>query len=138
MICDEAHFLKSTGSLRTRALLPMIRKARRAILLTGTPAVNNAAELYPLVDALLPGLVPSEDQFLERYCEKQQFPGMGGRQVVRWKGSRKPEELHLLLTSTVMIRRLKDQVLAQLPTKRRQRVRLEVAQLKAGSVSEIS
>jgi len=124
VICDEAHFLKSTTSQRTVAILPLIKRARRAILITGTPAVNNAAELYPLIDALLPGLLPSKLDFFSRYCWQKQVLGFRRQQVAVWHGSMRPEELHQLLLQTVMIRRLKSEVLTELPAKRRQRVQL--------------
>mmetsp|Transcript_175437 Transcript_175437/g.557145 ORF Transcript_175437/g.557145 Transcript_175437/m.557145 type:complete len:1037 (+) Transcript_175437:290-3400(+) len=137
VICDEAHFLKSTKSQRTRALVPVIQRATRAILLTGTPAVNNAAEVYPLLDALVPGLVPSEEQFLQRYCIPEKVRGWRGRMVTQWRGSARPDELHRLLLGTVMIRRLKAQVLTQLPAKRRQRLHLERKALDAAKMAEI-
>eukprot|EP00928_Gymnodinium_smaydae_P085519 TRINITY_DN68_c2_g2_i1.p1 TRINITY_DN68_c2_g2~~TRINITY_DN68_c2_g2_i1.p1 ORF type:complete len:773 (+),score=172.47 TRINITY_DN68_c2_g2_i1:254-2572(+) len=131
VVCDEAHFLKSPESQRTKAIAPLIRLARRSILLTGTPAVNNAAELHTAIDCLLPGLVPSWNEFVERYCNPREvfIAGRRGRPITKWEGSRRPEELHLLLRSTVMIRRLKADVLAELPSKRRQRVRLDPDQL---------
>jgi len=45
-------------------------------------------------------------------------------------GARNAAELHHLLTSTVMVRRLKRDVLAQLPEKRRQRIPIEVSDVK--------
>lgn len=138
VICDEAHFLKSTDSQRTQAVLPLLQRARRTILLTGTPAVNNAAELYPLVDALLPGLVPSKAAFFDRYCLQHQIVGPGGRRTVVWRGSARPDELHRMLLRTVMIRRLKAQVLLQLPRKLRQRVRLDEAKLCKRAMAEMA
>lgn len=98
-------------------------------MLTGTPAVNNAAELFPLLDGLLPGLLPSRHDFCARYCQEQPVLDGRGRQAVAWKGSIRPHELHRILVKTVMIRRLKSQVLFQLPEKFRQRVQLDPSKL---------
>eukprot|EP00929_Paragymnodinium_shiwhaense_P037317 TRINITY_DN19900_c0_g1_i1.p1 TRINITY_DN19900_c0_g1~~TRINITY_DN19900_c0_g1_i1.p1 ORF type:complete len:813 (-),score=160.77 TRINITY_DN19900_c0_g1_i1:92-2530(-) len=137
IICDEAHFLKSAGAKRSQAVCPLVAGARRAILLTGTPAVNNAAELFTIVDSLLPGLIPSQDAFNKRYAEECKVPTRG-RQIVIYKGSKRPEELHRLLRSTVMVRRLKADVLDQLPSKRRQRVRLNADQLDQSMMKEFA
>lgn len=49
VVCDESHFLKSAKAQRTKATTPIIRNARRAVLLTGTPALSKPAELYTQV-----------------------------------------------------------------------------------------
>jgi len=124
VICDEAHYLKSPGSQRSRTICPMLRRARRCLLISGTPALGRAAELFSPLDTLLPGLLPSHETFLRRYCEPKVFKA-GRRQVTQWMGCRKGLELKALLESTVMIRRAKDDVLTQLPDKRRQRIILD-------------
>jgi len=58
VICDESHYIKSPASRRAQAMLPLLHKARRCILLSGTPAMGKAAELHSPLDALLPGLLP--------------------------------------------------------------------------------
>jgi len=91
---------------------------------SGTPALGHAAELFTPLSALLPGLMPPFEDFCERYCEKK-ILRIGRKQVTQWVGSRLGYELKAFLESTVMIRRYKADVLAQLPAKRRQRVILE-------------
>eukprot|EP00933_Yihiella_yeosuensis_P064606 TRINITY_DN6804_c0_g1_i1.p1 TRINITY_DN6804_c0_g1~~TRINITY_DN6804_c0_g1_i1.p1 ORF type:complete len:694 (-),score=168.26 TRINITY_DN6804_c0_g1_i1:152-2233(-) len=125
IIADEAHFLKNTTSQRSQALVPVLQKARRCALLSGTPALAKATELYNTLDALLPGLLPHSRVFNERYCESKMVYTGGRRPTKQWVGSRLGWELGALLESTVMIRRYKKDVLAQLPAKRRQRVMLD-------------
>ena len=122
VICDESHYLKSMQTARTKALMPILSKARRAILLSGTPALNRAEELYPQLSSLLPSC-PSLGQFRERYCVKQ-IMRFGGKMVEKWGGCARKEELHSLL-SICMLRRTKKEVMEQLPEKRRHRVTLE-------------
>jgi len=137
IVCDEAHYLKSPSTQRSGAVSPLLQKARRCILLSGTPALGRAAELYVPMSSLLPGLLPSFDNFCERYCEQQSVHTGSRRPINRWVGSRLRSELNALLSSTVMVRRLKRDVLSQLPAKRRQRVVLEADRLDAAVAREL-
>lgn len=120
VICDESHLLKSWHAQRTCQILPLLQNARRAVLISGSPALNNAFELYPQLTALLPSFVPGPSDFGERYCCVDSFQGQE-----RFTGSVRPSELRQLL-STVMLRRGKAEVLSQLPPKRRRSVPLEL------------
>jgi len=136
-IIDEAHYIKSAGAKRTEAVLDIAKKAKRCILLTGTPAVNRAEDLFTQVQALLPQHVPrNKTQFCTRYCEKKEMKGYG-RSFVKWDGARNKMELYTLLTSTIMIRRLKKDVLTQLPAKRRQRIFLAASKMNAERMAEL-
>ncbi|CAJ1387731.1 unnamed protein product [Effrenium voratum] len=136
VICDEAHYLKSPSSQRSQALRPLLQKARRVALLTGTPALAKAAEIYALLHCLLPGLLPeSHREFCERYCNEKKIQ-IGRRQVQQWEGSRLEDELHAVL-DMVMVRRFKTQVLSQLPAKRRQRVLLDKLSNDQGALKEL-
>ena len=44
IICDEAHQLKNKDSQRSKLLIPLIQKTKRALLLTGTPAISRPVE----------------------------------------------------------------------------------------------
>ena len=54
IIADECHYLKNGKALRTKAILPMLIKAKRAILLSGTPALSRPSELFWQLHALDP------------------------------------------------------------------------------------
>jgi len=123
VIVDESQNIKEASSQRTKVVVGICKAARRVLLLSGTPAVNRAAELYTQLEALLPAEMPSFAQFAERFCFKQ-TQNFGGRRQIKWIGVQRSTELHCLL-STVMKRRLKSQVLQQLPEKRRMRVPLD-------------
>ena len=45
VIVDESHYMKSRNATRSRILLPVVQKAKRAILLTGTPALGRPEEV---------------------------------------------------------------------------------------------
>lgn len=51
LICDECHFIKDPSAQRTKATVPLVKEARRAILLSGTPALNKPKELFQQVGA---------------------------------------------------------------------------------------
>jgi SWI/SNF-related matrix-associated actin-dependent regulator 1 of chromatin subfamily A len=115
LIIDEAHYLRNPKAQRTQKILgfrdpatlkfrvhPI--KARRKIYLTGTPIVNRPKELWPLVHSLDPNTFDSAWVFTRRYCEDKS----------------KLEELQKKLRTSVMVRRLKEDVLKELPPKVRQ------------------
>jgi len=135
VICDEAHFLKTPSSQRSKALRPILQETRRCALLTGTPALAKASELYPLLDCLLPGVLPSHNEFCKRYCNEKTLR-LGKRHVKQWEGCRLGDELYAVLDA-VMVRRFKKEVLSQLPAKRRQRVVLDRLSNEQGVLKEL-
>ncbi|OXB67712.1 hypothetical protein ASZ78_002794 [Callipepla squamata] len=44
VVIDESHYMKSRNATRSKILLPIVQKAIRAILLTGTPALGRPEE----------------------------------------------------------------------------------------------
>lgn len=101
-------------------MLPLLKLATRRILLTGTPALSRPSELWPQLDALGFGIFPSFKQFGARYCAAWQGPwGMD------YTGSSNLAELHTVLHECVMIRRLKANVLTELPDKQRNVIYLD-------------
>jgi len=121
VILDECHYIKTKDSLRTNAVLKMVEKAKHVIALSGTPLLNRPVELYNPVNAVSPHLFPSFFDFAKRYCGA--FKGKYGWD---YTGCTNTEELHKTLTSTCMIRRLKKDVMPELPPKVRTVVPLEL------------
>lgn len=130
LIADEAHYLKNPKAQRTKAVfgeratekekrnggadVPGIT-AKKRILLTGTPIANRPVELFPLISYLDPITWSNFFKFALRYCAAQQN-GHGWD----FSGSSHLDELQDRLRSTIMVRRLKKDVLTELPPKRRQ------------------
>ncbi|KAL9967490.1 hypothetical protein ACROYT_G025722 [Oculina patagonica] len=125
IIADECHFIKNYKASRTQAALPLLKAATRVILLSGTPALSRPLELYTQICAIQPGLFPTFHQFGIRYCAGQQ-----NRFGWDFSGASNMQELQLLLEEKLMIRRLKKDVLSQLPSKRRQMVMLDPSLIK--------
>ncbi|KAK9968980.1 hypothetical protein ABG768_027197 [Culter alburnus] len=114
IIMDESHFLKNMKTVRCRAALPLLKAAKRVILLSGTPAMSRPAELYTQILAVRPSLFPRFHDFGTRYCDAKQLPWGWD-----YSGSSHLSELKLLLEESLMLRRLKSEVLSQLPAKQR-------------------
>ncbi|XP_028249272.1 SWI/SNF-related matrix-associated actin-dependent regulator of chromatin subfamily A-like protein 1 isoform X2 [Parambassis ranga] len=121
LIMDESHFLKNIKTVRCKAAFPFLKAAKRVILLSGTPAMSRPAELYTQILAVRPSLFPRFHEFGMRYCDARQ---------TNWgwdySGSCNPGELKLLLEQCLMLRRLKSDVLSQLPSKQRKVVTVTI------------
>ena len=119
VVADEAHYLKNPKAQRTKAVLNL--KAERWLFLTGTPVLNRPVELWPLLTKLDPnGLGSSWRNYVIRYCAATK---------TKWgwdvNGASNTDELNKLLRGKCMIRRLKKDVLKELPSKIRRRVYLD-------------
>uniref|UniRef100_A0A8C4PEF3 SWI/SNF-related matrix-associated actin-dependent regulator of chromatin subfamily A-like protein 1 n=1 Tax=Dromaius novaehollandiae TaxID=8790 RepID=A0A8C4PEF3_DRONO len=117
VIIDESHFLKNIKTARCRAAMPLLKAARRVILLSGTPAMSRPAELYTQIAAVQPAFFPQFHSFGLRYCDAKKMPWGWD-----YSGSSNLTELKVLLEESIMIRRLKSDVLSQLPAKQRKMV----------------
>jgi len=119
LVVDEAHFVKNPKARRSRQVYALAKAARRRLFLTGTPIVNRPAELWPIVNCLDPARWPKFFSFARRYCNAF-HNGFGWD----FTGAAHLEELQERLRSSIMVRRLKADVLAELPAKRRQVIEL--------------
>ena len=126
IIADESHNLKQMSSQRCQLALPLLQSCQRLVLLSGTPALNRPVELWPQLTALDPaGTIFSKygmkyNEFTRRYCNAKAT--RFGWDV---KGVSNAEELHGCLKK-VMVRRLKSEVLHDLPAKQRSMVPIAV------------
>uniref|UniRef100_A0A669DRW7 Zinc finger, RAN-binding domain containing 3 n=1 Tax=Oreochromis niloticus TaxID=8128 RepID=A0A669DRW7_ORENI len=120
VVVDESHYLKSRNAARTKILVPLIQSAKRAILLTGTPALGRPEELFMQIDALYPKRFGTWTDYAKKYCNAH-YRYFGPHRQWDCRGASNLEELHQRL-SQIMIRRLKADVLSQLPPKIRQRI----------------
>jgi SNF2 family DNA or RNA helicase len=117
VIADEAHYAKTLTAKRTQGLVALAHRAERRLLLTGTPMRNRPAELWPLLHILNPKEFPTFTPFGERYCGARNQRTRAG--VVRtYVGARRLGELNEV-TRPYLMRRLKSEVLTELPPKRR-------------------
>ncbi len=115
LIVDEAHKVKNDETIRTRQTLAI--KAERRLLLTGTPIVNRPAELFTLINYLAPEAFPDAKNFNLRYAKAKPTDARGKILLA---------ELQDRLRAVCMVRRLKRDVLKELPPKVRQVVEFEL------------
>eukprot|EP00435_Cladocopium_sp_Y103_P042297 s3136_g11.t1 len=66
VISDECHYIKNPDAQRSQALLKVAGAAERVILVSGTPILNSAMELYPLLQILDPKIA-DKNEFARRY-----------------------------------------------------------------------
>jgi hypothetical protein len=106
LVLDEAHSCKNPRAKRTQA----VRRLAQALppdalrlALTGTPVTNHPEEIVPQL----------------RILGRLEAFGTGARLARRFRGPGAEERLHWHLRRTCFIRRLKRDVLPQLPAKRR-------------------
>lgn len=125
LVIDEAHYLKERSAKRTKAIYGrgskfpgVVGSAKRVWRLTGTPAPNNASELYTHLKSA--GIVA--DQFWDftfRYCT-----GFDSNYGFKISGHKNTEELKALM-APILLRRKKEDVLKELPPIRFQEVTVE-------------
>jgi SWI/SNF-related matrix-associated actin-dependent regulator 1 of chromatin subfamily A len=132
LINDEAHALKTYGAKRTHAILGrlghpdydpafkgLMDYAQRTEFLSGTPFENYPKEIWTIAAACCPAKFGDWWEFAQRYCglHTEQH---GDRKRLVDTGSSHLGELQQRLRSSFMVRRLKSDVLPELPPKRRQ------------------
>lgn len=127
LICDESHLLKNPKAQRTTSMLGsegtkkvpgvpgIVEKAKRRLFLSGTPMLNRPVELWPMLHALAPETFPNFFSFVKRYCAA--FRSKWGWDFT---GASNIEELQTRMRTSLMIRRMKKDVLKDLPPKTRQ------------------
>jgi len=121
LIFDEAHYVKNRTTQRAKLLKKLAKSIPNVIGMSGTPLTNRPAELWNVVDTIRPDLYPSFVKFAFRYCQPRRTPWGWD-----YRGAARLEELHGILDDHMMIRRLKKDVLKDLPSKTRSVVLLEM------------
>ena len=103
-VIDEAQYIKNPGTQSARAVKQIQAKTRYA--LTGTPIENRLSELWSIFDYLMPGFLFGYQKFKKEYEQP----------IVRDGEEGALKALHLLIGPFVL-RRLKSDVLKELPEK---------------------
>lgn len=133
VIMDESHHLKNPKALRTKTATSIVMKCKRCVMLTGTPVLSRPVELHCQLQCIRPQIFNKFMDFAVRYCDAKK-----NRFGWDFSGSSNMAELNLLLKELLMIRRLKSEVLSQLPPKTREVVILESNGTKLSETSELA
>ncbi|HEY0793316.1 MAG TPA: DEAD/DEAH box helicase [Chthoniobacterales bacterium] len=103
VVLDEANHIKNPDTQNAHAALAL--RGRHRFVLTGTPVENSVRDLWSLMNFVLPGYLGSREDFRERY----ELPIARGAPA---EGARLARRLR-----PVMLRRLKKDVVKELPGK---------------------
>jgi SNF2 family DNA or RNA helicase len=117
VISDEAHALMNIEAQRTVAMLRITEIAPHSIVLTGTPIQNRPMDLWTQTQLVDRNLFPRRFDYGRQFCAGFQQPVSKDKTVWNFSGNSNLDVLEKTLRSTVLLRRLKSQVLTELPEK---------------------
>ncbi|KAJ2617064.1 TATA-binding protein-associated factor mot1 [Coemansia sp. RSA 1365] len=112
-VLDEGHCIRNARTKLTQAVKRL--RARRRLILSGTPVQNNVIELWSLFDFLMPGFLGTERQFNELYT-KPILASRDAKQMQTQAGEHALQQLHRQVLP-FLLRRMKEDVLQDLPPK---------------------
>ncbi|KAM6931260.1 SWI/SNF-related matrix-associated actin-dependent regulator of chromatin subfamily A containing DEAD/H box 1A [Xenentodon cancila] len=107
-IFDEGHMLKNMNSLRYRHLMAI--NAEHRLLLTGTPLQNNLLELMSLLNFIMPSMFSSSTTQLSKMFSMKSHEDQSRFERDRISQAK-------LIMKPFILRRVKSEVLKQLPAK---------------------
>ena len=114
-VLDEGHLIKNPRAKTTIAVKELLSNHR--LILSGTPIQNNVLELWSLFDFLMPGFLGTEKVFLDRFAKPiaaSRFSKSSSKE--QESGALAIEALHKQVLP-FLLRRLKEEVLNDLPPK---------------------
>jgi len=111
LIIDESHYLKNSDAKRTEATLTLATLCSTVLCLSGTAISSRPKEFYNTLNLLKPEQFPSFWTFAQRYCDAY-HNGFGWD----FSGASHTKELNER-TRDFCLRRLKSEVLTDLPPK---------------------
>lgn len=115
LVLDEAQFVKNKATKAHHTARDL--RARVKIAITGTPMENNLMELWALLAITSPGLFPSSTRFAEQFARPIER-GEATDQLPRLRKRVRP----------FMLRRTKDAVVTDLPSKQEQVLKVELSE----------
>ena len=104
LIADEAQYIKNNKTQNAKAIKKL--KSQTRFALTGTPIENSLAELWSIVDFIMPGYLFSYNKFKTQY----ETP------IIKENDQEKMNKLKEMIEPFVL-RRIKENVLQELPEK---------------------
>ena len=125
IIADEAHKAKEPTTSWTKVLASLSETVPHILMLTGTPVKNRVIELWSLLRMLDPDSYGSKTEFGKEYTNVETVKIGGGKTATKYEGGKNLEALQQRLRC-IMVRRLKEDVLSDLPPKRRVSLEVEI------------
>lgn len=130
VILDESHYIKNSSkdretkkykTARVQAAFDLCKDTPHMICLSGTPIINRPVEMFNSLKLISPQVFPSFWAYTQEFCGAKQT-----RFGWDFNGATNTTELNYLLSRTVMLRRLKKDVLKDLPEKVRTVIPMEI------------
>jgi SWI/SNF-related matrix-associated actin-dependent regulator 1 of chromatin subfamily A len=115
-VADESHYIKNQDAKRTKIAQELARKAKWKIFITGTPIYNKPKDLYVALNLIDPAMFDNFFSFATRYCGAKKVK-FNNKSIVKYEGPTNVEELNTILRANYMVRRMKKDVLKDLPDK---------------------
>jgi len=119
-VFDECTYLKERKAKRTQAAIALGKRSKYVLGLSGTPIINRPIEFFNILNLIDSDQFPNWFKFGLRYCDGQ-HNGYGWN----FNGSSHLKELQSSI-KPFMIRRKKEDVLKDLPPKRREFLDMEL------------
>ena len=118
IVLDEAQAIKNAQTQRWKTVMKLKGKSR--IALSGTPIENHLGELWSIFSFINPGLLGSIKHFQDKYS-------------IPIETKQSPDRIHALrsLVQPYILRRLKSDVLRELPPKTEQTIHVEPSEQEA-------
>lgn len=114
-VLDEGHVIRNPATAASQACRRI--RARHRIVLSGTPVQNSVMDLWAVFDFLVPGLLGSHGQFQKSYRRPVQASRQSGATAAQLQEARSAlKQLHSVCLPFVL-RRMKQDVLPELPPK---------------------
>jgi SNF2 family DNA or RNA helicase len=114
IIADEATSISNPKALTSKNLKKL--KTKNKIALTGTPLSNSVEDVWSIIEWIQPGLLGTYWQFIDEYCMKDKYNAITGyKNLTKLKQKIEP----------FMLRRLKKDVLTELPDKTYENIYVE-------------
>lgn len=111
LVVDESHLIKSPTAIRSKVIKALSKVIPKVIMLTGTPVLSRPIEMFNMLSIIDPQTWNNYYSYATKYCEGKQ--GYWGFEA---KGASNLEELKERI-SRYFLRRTKEDVLSELPTK---------------------
>lgn len=118
IVLDEAQAIKNANTQRWKAVMKLQGKSR--IALSGTPIENHLGELWSIFSFINPGLLGSIKSFQMKYS-------------IPIESKQSPDRIHALraLVAPYILRRIKSEVLSELPPKTEQTIHVQQSEEEA-------
>lgn len=122
VVCDECQNIMNPTTMRSKATAKVVKSAKRAMMLSGTPFLNRVYEFWHALHLLWPHEFMSFDEFTNEYCVRRWTP-FG----YDYSKSQNLDKLNAKLNRLGMIRNRMSDVLPDLPERTRNIIPIELS-----------